>query len=73
MTDMQHDAEGSAEEKTGMLDKETAEKLKKLPIDERKKVLDGLAALLAVRPYRYSEELRTRAGGEDSHDVHCQR
>lgn len=36
--------------------KEIIEKIKSMPDDKREKVLDGLARLYAVRPYRASEE-----------------
>ena len=36
--------------------KEIIEKLKSMPADKKEKVLDGLARLYAVRPYRASEE-----------------
>jgi hypothetical protein len=35
--------------------KEIIEKLKSMPADKKEKVLDGLARLYAVRPYRASE------------------
>lgn len=38
--------------------KELIEKIKALPDDKREKVLDGLAKLYAVRPYRASEEFK---------------
>jgi hypothetical protein len=38
--------------------KELIERIKSLPDDKREKVLDGLARLYAVRPYRASEEFK---------------
>jgi hypothetical protein len=38
--------------------KEIIEKLKSMPDDKKEKVLDGLARLYAVRPYRASEGIK---------------
>ena len=48
-----------------LIDKETVEKLEHLPLEKRKKVLDGLAKMLAMRPYRFSGQLETPSSGEE--------
>ncbi len=40
--------------------KEIIEKLKSMPDDKKEKVLDGLARLYAVRPYRASEGIKDK-------------
>ena len=40
--------------------KEIIEKLKSMPDDKKEKILDGLARLYAVRPYRASEEIKDK-------------
>ena len=40
--------------------KEIIKKIKSMPDDKREIVLDGLARLYAVRPYRVSEEFKEK-------------
>ena len=40
------------------ISKEIIEKIKSMPYDRRKQVLEGVAKLYAVRPYRASEGIK---------------
>jgi hypothetical protein len=63
-----------------MIDRDTVEKLRKLPLERREEVLNGLAKMLAARPQHGGvEELQdsgaagARVQEEERDDVHSTR
>jgi hypothetical protein len=50
-------------------DEEILRRLKTLPLEQRNKIIDGCVKMLAVRPHRFSEELRSSSPEMNSNDV----